>query len=120
MNQVNIAAMQWNTLGHIADVTPIGDADAACLEELRQVLLKHGQTARFGVSLLHSHFDLAPDEMMLEETNVETREQRVRPVSRKYLLENGITAQTTVVAFDEKGMNQICGCNPRSSGHFHL
>ncbi|OXC75668.1 hypothetical protein [Caballeronia sordidicola] len=122
MNQpkLNVAAMQWSALDHIADVKPIGDADAACLEEIRQVLLKHGQTARFGVSLLHSHFDLAPEEMMLEETNVETREQWVRPVSRQYLTDNGIVAQTTVVSFDERGMNQLCGCNPRSSGHFHL
>jgi hypothetical protein len=120
MNQVNLAAMQWSALNRIADVKPIGDSDAQCLEEIRQVLLKHGQTQRFGVSLLHSHFDLGADEVMLEETNVETREQWVRPVSRSYLLENGIIAQTTVVSFDEKGMNQNCGCNPRSSGHFHL
>jgi len=120
VNQVNLAALQWNTLGHIADVDPIGDADAACLEEIRQALLKHGKTARFGVSLLHSHFGLAADEIMLEETNVATREQWVRPVSRQYLTDNSIVAQTTVVSFDEKGMNQICGCNPRSSGHFHL
>ena len=120
MNQLNVAAVQWNALGHIADVEPIGDADTACLEEIRQVLLKHGQAARFGVSLLHSHFELSADEVMLEETNTLTREQWVRPVSRKYLLENGITAQTTVVSFDERGMNRLCGRNPRSSGHFHL
>ena len=120
MNQINLAATQWNTLNHIVDVKPIDDSDAQCLEEIRQVLLKHGHTRRFGVSLLHSHFDLASDEVLLEETNIETREQWVRPVSRSYLLENGIVAQTTVVSFDEKGINQNCGCNPRSSGHFHL
>lgn len=120
MNQLNVAAMQWNALDHIADVKPIGDTDAACLEEIRRVLLKHGQTKRFGVSLLHSHFELGADEVLLEETNVETREQWVRPVLKSYLLENGIVAQTTVVAFDERGVNQICGWNPRSSGHFHL
>ncbi|MDP9154675.1 MAG: hypothetical protein M3O74_10535 [Pseudomonadota bacterium] len=120
MTRLNVAAMQWNSLDHIADVAPIGDGDAQCLEEIRQVLLKHGLTARFGVSLLHSHFELGADEVLLEETNAETREQWVRPVSRKYLLENGITAQTTVVSFDERGMNRLCGCNPRSSGHFHL
>lgn len=118
--QIIIEPMQWNSLSHIADVPPIGDSDAACLEEVRQVLLKHGQVERFGLSLLHSHFDLADDEVLLETTDVERREHWVRPVTRKFLADNGITAQSTVIGFDEKGHHQICGCNPRSLGHFHL
>ena len=115
-----VESMQWNTLQHIADVKPIDDSDAACLEEVRQVLLKHGQTARLGISLLHSHFDLSDDEMLLETTDLEKREHWVRPVKKSFLTENGMTAQSTVIGFDEKGYQQICGCNPRSSGHFHL
>lgn len=118
--QIIVESMQWNSLSHIADVKPIGDSDAACLEEVRQVLLKHGQVERFGISLLHSHFDVADDEMLLETTDMEKREHWVRPVKKSFLAENGITAQSTVIGFDEKGYRQICGCNPRSSGHFHL
>ena len=120
MNQVVVESMQWSALNHIADLTPINDGDADCLSEIRQVLAKHSKLERFGVSLLHSHFDLADDEMLLETTDVEKREHYVRPVKKSFLAENGIEAQTTVVGFDSRGFHQICGCNPRSSGHFHL
>lgn len=120
MNQIVIESMQWSALTHIADVRPIGDDDAACLEDIRKALQKHGALQRFGLTLLHSHFDLADDETLLETTDLDRREQWVRPVKASFLEENGITPQTTVVAFDETGHRQFCGCNPRSSGHFHL
>lgn len=120
MNQVIVESMQWNSLKHIADMAPVGADDTACLNDVRDVLVKHGCLERFGVSLLHSHFDLGDDEILLETTDVEKREHWVRPVKKTFLEENGITAQTTVMGFDSKGFHQICGCNPRSSGHFHL
>jgi hypothetical protein len=116
---VHVSSMQWNRLDHIADVRPIGDEDAACLEEIRSVLEKHGALSRFGVSLLHSHFSLAEDEMLLETTDLVKRQHLVRPVKRSWLAANSITAQTTVVAFDEHGYSQNCGCDPRSTGHHH-
>lgn len=120
MNQIIIESMQWNTLKHIADVKPIDDGDAECLEEIRSVLAKHNCLNRFGVSLLHSHFDLEDDEILMEETDMTKREHWVHPVKRSFLEENSITAQTTVIGFDEKGYHQRCGCNPRSTGHHHL
>jgi hypothetical protein len=119
MNQLVIESMQWNTLKHIADVRPIDESDSDCLEEIRNVLAKHNCLSRFGVSLLHSHFDLQDDEFLLETTNLEKREHLVRPVKRSFIEENNITLQTTVVGFDEKGYNQNCGCDPRSTGHHH-
>ncbi len=120
MNQIVIESMQWNTLKHIADVRPIDESDKDCLEEIRRVLAKHDCLDRFGVSLLHSHFDLGDDEILLETTDMEKREHWVRPVKRSFLEKNNITAQTTVIGFDEKGYHQNCGCNPRASGHHHL
>ena len=120
MSQIIMESMQWGTLKHISDVKPIGESDAECLEEIRRVLQKHNCLRRFGLSLLHNHFELGDDEMMLETTDMEKREQWVRPVKRSFLEENGITALTTVLTFDEKGYNQSCGCNPRSTGHHHL
>jgi hypothetical protein len=119
MSTVVLEAMQWSDLDHIADVRPIDDSDAPCLDEIRAVLEKHGCLSRFGVTLLHSHFHLGEDEMMLETTDLERREHLVRPVKHSFLEENGITAQTTVVSFDENGYNQRCGCNPRATGHHH-
>jgi hypothetical protein len=120
MSSIVLESMQWSQLDHIADVRPIDDSDAACLEDIRAVLAKHNCLDRFGVTLLHSHFDIAEDEMMLETTDLDRREHFVRPVKRSWLEERGVTAQTTVVGFDEHGYNQNCGCNPRASGHHHL
>jgi hypothetical protein len=119
VSRVNIHAMQWSVLDHIADVRPIDDTDATCLEEIRQVLEKHGALKRFGVSLLHRHFDVADDEFMLETTNEEDREHWVRPMKRSVFEAEGVTAQSTIVSFDENGYHQYCGCDPRSTGHHH-
>jgi hypothetical protein len=119
MSSVVLEVMQWSQLDHIADVRPIDHSDADCLEEIRVVLAKHNCLDRFGVTLLHNHFDVADDEMMLETTDLERREHLVRPVKRSWLEDRGVTAQTTVVSFDADGYNQYCGCDPRASGHHH-
>jgi hypothetical protein len=119
MNALTVGAMQWSRLDHIADVEPIGDGDAACLEDIRQVLARHNCLGRFGISLLHSHFDLADDELLMETTDLDRREQLVRPMKRAELEEAGITAMTTVLTFDAHGHRQYCGCDPRATGHHH-
>ena len=119
MSTLVLELMQWTDLHHIADVRPIDESDAQCLEEVRLVLQKHNALDRFGVALLHSHFDLASDEMMLETTDAERREHLVRSVKRSYPEEHGFTAQTTIASFDEDGYSQRCGCDPRASGHHH-
>jgi hypothetical protein len=111
--------MQWAVLDHIADVRPIDDSDAACLNEIRDVLEKHKALQRFGVSLLHRHFEVADDEFMLETTDEANREHWVRPVKRAVFEADGVTAQSTIVSFDENGYTQYCGCDPRTSGHHH-
>lgn len=35
---------------------------AACLAELREVLGKHDRLNRFGITLIHKHFELSEDE----------------------------------------------------------
>lgn len=120
MSQVHLGGLQWTTLVDIADVRPIDDSDSPVLEEIRQVLLKHGAVKRFGVSLLHRHFDVADDEFMLETTDEEKREHWVRPVKRAvFEAEEGVTAQTTIMSFDEEGFKQYCGCSPRAPRHSH-
>lgn len=119
MTQLAVRPMQWSKLDHIADVRPIDDSDAACLEEIRLVLQKHECLSRFGVSLLHSHFELNEDEMMLETTDLDRREHLVRPVKRSTLEEDGVNVQTTVIHFDDYRYSQGCGCNPLASGHHH-
>jgi len=67
-------------LPDIADVEPFSEKDNACLEEIRQVLIKHGNVKRFGLTLLHRHFEMSADETLVEETDPLTRIQTIKPV----------------------------------------
>ncbi len=111
--------MQWARPADMSGVEPISDADAACLAELRGVLAKHGVLERFGVALFHSFPTVGEDELMMETTDEDHREHWVRPISKSRFEADGVTAQSTVISFDENGFNQACGCDPRASGHHH-
>jgi len=117
MSQVVLNALQWSSLDHIDDVRPIDDSDAACLEEIRLVLTKYGNLDRFGVALLHSHFQLAEDELMVETTNVERREHWVRPVKKSSLEQANLEPRSTIVSFDESGSHRWCMCCRDNNGH---
>jgi hypothetical protein len=117
MPKIEVNSLQWSRLDNINNVRPIDEGDTACLNEIRDVLAKHDCLRRFGVSLLHSHFDLADDEMLLETTNVAKREHWVRPVKKAAMAEMGLEAQTTVLCFDDLGYSQNCGCLRDKDGH---
>lgn len=117
MSQIHVNAMQWSRLDNIDNVRPIDAGDAPCLNEIRDVLAKHDCLRRFGVSLLHSHFELADDEMLLETTDVAKREHWVRPVKKAAMAEMGLEARTTVLCFDDMGYSQECGCLLDKDGH---
>lgn len=51
----------------------LSSSDRACLSELKAVLERFAKTKRFGVSLLHRHFDMADDEVPLESLGEEER-----------------------------------------------
>jgi len=80
MTELALAPMQWSKLDDIDDVEPVGENDTDCLSEIRDVLRKYGMMKRFGVALLHSHFDVANDEIMLETNDPESRTLLTRPV----------------------------------------
>jgi hypothetical protein len=75
---VLLEAVQWSSLADVDDVKPVDDRDYTVLEELRQVLVRHGSTERFGICLLHRHFDVAPGEIAVEHTDTENRVSTVR------------------------------------------
>jgi hypothetical protein len=66
-------------------VPTVSSEDADCLDEMRDVLARHNRLNRFGVVLLHSHFPVADDEILLEETDSATRTSTIRPVKRAEL-----------------------------------
>jgi hypothetical protein len=120
VSSVAVLPIQWRSLSDIDDVRPIDDTDAPVLDDIRTVLEKHGSLDRFGVALLHRHFDVADSELMLETTDVSAREHWVRPVRRAELAAKGLTVQSTILRFDETGPVQYCGCSADGpDGHGH-
>jgi hypothetical protein len=79
---LEVAPTQWANLKDIHEVEPINEGDLDCLAEVRNVLKKHGKQERFGIALLHKHFDMEADEILLEESDVEGRVLTVKPVKR--------------------------------------
>lgn len=74
--------MQWVGTPDIGDVAPLSADDRDCLREIRDVLSKYGYLNRFGISLIHKHFEIGEDECLVENIDVETRTLTVRPVKK--------------------------------------
>lgn len=72
-----VMGAEQNLFPYVDEVRALDEADMACLTEVRDVLARHARLDRFGISLLHKHFDLGEDECLVEETDVENRCQVV-------------------------------------------
>ncbi|MEU1008801.1 hypothetical protein [Streptomyces sp. NPDC005890] len=62
-----------NPLPRFEEAEALGPQDAEFVRDLVGVLAKHGNLNRFGLCLLHDHFPLAADEVL-----VETNDSRAR------------------------------------------
>lgn len=78
---LKLETVQWTRLRQIEDIEPINNGDYEVLEEIRQVLLRRGFEDRFGVCLLHKHFDIQPGEAFLEDSDEQKRISTIRVVT---------------------------------------
>lgn len=69
-------------LPHNSEVEPRSDRDDAVFAELRDVLERHGALSRFGITLLHEHFTVEPEEVLVESVDEEARQERTSPAPR--------------------------------------
>lgn len=93
-----VKQVRMHTIGHTAvadidDIEPFSASDEACLGEIRSVLAKHGALDRFGVTLLHGHFHLNDDEILVEYPDPENR-LLVSRVERRSSVDEGNAVQT--------------------------
>jgi hypothetical protein len=103
------ACHNWNDLSRIIDVATIDSREEACLQELQTVIEKHGMEMKLGVALLHKHFDINEDQMLVETNSRRRGELVTRPVSTKDVDPNQLV--TTIWRFDG-GMRYGCTfCN---------
>ncbi|HZV92788.1 MAG TPA: hypothetical protein VFF72_06190 [Caldimonas sp.] len=78
MTTMTIAALQWSRLRDLGDVAPLEEADLVCMAEIRAVLTRHHRLGRFALHLVHKHFDVADDEVLVEYSDATMREQHLR------------------------------------------
>src|SRR6185312_5417476 len=81
------------------DVGELRDDDRACLEELGQYLVSTNAWQRFGIWLLHKHFEPTPGEVFVEHTMRAPRRTATAPMMRSAFTEQGLS--TTAIRFDD-------------------
>ena len=93
-------------LPNIDAVPPFSADDQACFDEIRAVLAKHGKLTRFGVALLHDHFHVAEDEVLLETCDAKSRTLTVRPAK----ISSGDAFVETIWSLDVPyaGVKKVC------------
>ena len=110
-----------NQLTHVDDVEQFNENDKACFAEIKQVLLKHGKVHKFGITLLHKHFDLEEGEMLIETTDEINRVQTTVPMKVSDIKMDGISLLETCwsLADDEAFGGCSKQCVEYSGGSHH-
>lgn len=72
-------------LPDISEVQPISEKDELCLNEIRGILEKYNSINRFGITLLHEHFEINDDEVLIETCDTEKRILTITPVKSGFL-----------------------------------
>ncbi len=80
MDHLRVQPMEWAALPDIDAVEPVNAADETCLGEVYEVLKRHGKANRFGISLIHRHFPVGEDEVLIETCHDETRTLTLKAV----------------------------------------
>lgn len=114
---IAIQPMQWSEIPDINEVTEFSSHDEQCFREIRDVLKKYNALDRFGMTLIHSHFDLAQDEVMMETTDVQARTQLVRPVKKTSLANELYSITNWKLCDGEELIARVCVCGRTDQGH---
>ncbi len=109
-------------LPELNDVGAFDASDEACLKDVAETLRRHGKLTRFGVTLLHRHFEIGTDEVLLETNDDSDRSLWMRPVSKASL--GKLDATPTSWRLDAGKVEISCVCTKNSSSgkheHVHL
>ncbi len=119
----NKTSNAYEALKDINEVEPLTDEDHATLQMVREVLRKRNAIDKFGVTLLHDHFEIGDDEILVETTDIETRVQTIKPYRNEELKEANLGEEAYVQTnwrFDSNDpKNLVClgVCFPLGGGH---
>ncbi|KOX02153.1 MULTISPECIES: hypothetical protein [unclassified Streptomyces] len=77
MTDINVSAPR-TPLPRFEEAEGLGPGDAEFVRDVVAVLAKHGNLDRFGLCLLHDHFPLAADEVLVETNDPAARTLHVQ------------------------------------------
>ncbi len=102
-------ARNWNDLSSVIDVANLDSSDEKCLAEIQSVIERYSLTDKFGVALLHKHFLIDEDEMLVERNYSKERRLVTSPEKALDVKEDDLI--TTIWRFDN-GVRYGCSyCN---------
>ena len=104
--QTKINEFRNSLLPDIDNISELDETDSAALEEIRATLEKYGKLERFGVCLLHTHFAVSEDEVLVETCDPENRELLTRTVAKENQLAQNIVE--TMWRFDDPKLGRTC------------
>jgi hypothetical protein len=108
-----------NSLRDINDVTPLTETDQPMVEEIVAVLKKFDALDRFGLTLLHQHFSVSADEVLLETTDIAARTQLIRPVPKSTLEFEDYVETSWRLDTGQPMMHCVCRRDPDTGSHNH-
>lgn len=116
---IQIQPMQWGDIPYMGseELEVFTEKDAACFKDIRDVLIKHNALDRFGMCLIHKHFEMAEDEELTELTDEQGRKLTIVP-RKKSEIDPASTTPTNwrFTAANEQPMVG-CTCARNTGGH---
>lgn len=114
-------AFQWSKLPRIEAIRhDLDGQDVDCLREVADVLKKHGKEWRFGVNLLHSHFDLTDDEVLIETSDPNDKSLWIRPIPAAEVAGEDVVETAWCLATGEPRMGCVCKRFGGDHRHQHM
>lgn len=85
----------YEGLPHVNVVKPFSEKeDQAFFDEVYEVMKRHDKIKRFGLTLLHHHFDIKDGETLLESCDEDNRTLTLQPVEKNKLSKGSSLLET--------------------------
>ena len=109
--------MTRNELPDIEEVEPLSEKDDPCIRDIVDVLRRHDALTRFGITLLHKHFDTGEHEVFVESCDPNTRTLTMQPFPEEEVRQ--LPSKGTAWRLDTGKPVMDCKCIKYADGHQH-